>query len=79
MSTKVILISIDGMRPEGALQCGNPFIKKLMGYASYYCPGKMKKSLALQGGQNIRRKSKMMEKSREKGNKFSEIKKGNLL
>jgi predicted AlkP superfamily pyrophosphatase or phosphodiesterase len=39
MSTKVILISIDGMRPEGALQCGNPFIKKLMESGTYTLQG----------------------------------------
>ena len=27
---KVILISIDGMRPDGFLQCGNPFAEELM-------------------------------------------------
>ena len=30
MSKKVILISIDGMRPDGALQCGNPFVEEMM-------------------------------------------------
>ena len=39
MSTKVILTSIDGMRPEGALQCGNPFIKKLMESGTYTLQG----------------------------------------
>ena len=29
MDKKVILISIDGMRPDGAEQCGNPFVKTL--------------------------------------------------
>ncbi|MBQ4629882.1 MAG: alkaline phosphatase family protein [Clostridia bacterium] len=32
---KVILISIDGMRPDGLLQCGNPFVEKMMKKASY--------------------------------------------
>lgn len=32
---KVILISIDGMRPDGFLNCGNPFAKKLMELGSY--------------------------------------------
>lgn len=27
MKEKVILISIDGMRPDGFLQCGHPFVK----------------------------------------------------
>ena len=30
MEKKVILISIDGMRPDGALQCGNPFVEEMM-------------------------------------------------
>ena len=32
---KVILISIDGMRPDGALQCGNPYVEELMKKGSY--------------------------------------------
>ena len=32
---KVILISVDGMRPDGFLQCGNPFAEVLM-QKSYY-------------------------------------------
>ncbi len=32
---KVILISIDGMRPDGFLQCGNPYVQELM-QKSYY-------------------------------------------
>ncbi len=32
---KVILISIDGMRPDGFLQCGNPFIHDMMREGSY--------------------------------------------
>jgi len=35
MKQKVILISIDGVRPDGALQCGNPFVAELMQKASY--------------------------------------------
>lgn len=35
MKNKVILISIDGMRPDGVLQCGNPYVEKLMQTASY--------------------------------------------
>ena len=27
---KVILISVDGMRPDGFLACGNPYIEKMM-------------------------------------------------
>ena len=30
MAKKVILVSIDGMRPDGFLQCGNPFCKTMM-------------------------------------------------
>jgi predicted AlkP superfamily pyrophosphatase or phosphodiesterase len=33
--SKVILISIDGMRPDGFLQCGNPFIEEMMRRGSY--------------------------------------------
>ena len=35
MQNKVILISIDGMRPDGALGCGNPFVQRLMAIGSY--------------------------------------------
>lgn len=35
---KVILISVDGMRPDGFLQCGNPYIQTLM-QESRYCLG----------------------------------------
>lgn len=32
---KVILISIDGMRPDGLLACGNPFVQTMMEKAAY--------------------------------------------
>ena len=32
---KVILVSVDGMRPDGAMQCGNDFIKFLMENGTY--------------------------------------------
>ena len=35
MENKVILMSIDGMRPDGFLQCGHPFVKELMKISSY--------------------------------------------
>ena len=35
MNKKVILISIDGMRPDGAVKCGNPFVSELMKIGSY--------------------------------------------
>lgn len=35
MKSKVILILIDGMRPDGFLKCGNPFIHKIMERSSY--------------------------------------------
>lgn len=35
MENKVILISIDGMRPDGLLQCGNPYVEKLFSMGSY--------------------------------------------
>ena len=37
---KVILISIDGMRPDGFLACGNPFAKKLIELGSYTLNGR---------------------------------------
>ena len=39
MNRKVILISIDGMRPDGLLQCGNPFVQELMKRGSYTLEG----------------------------------------
>lgn len=36
---KVILISIDGMRPDGFLNCGNPFAQEMMKMASYTLNG----------------------------------------
>ncbi len=35
MDKKVILISIDGMRPDGLKQCGNPYLKELENLCSY--------------------------------------------
>jgi len=35
MSEKVILILVDGMRPDGMLQCGNPFVQELLSKSSY--------------------------------------------
>ena len=35
MNNKVILISIDGMRPDGVMQCGNPFVEDMMRLGSY--------------------------------------------
>lgn len=37
---KVILISVDGMRPDGFLACGNPYIDTLMRKAYYTLSGK---------------------------------------
>ena len=36
---KVILISVDGMRPDGFLACGNPYIDELMKKATYTLDG----------------------------------------
>lgn len=36
---KVILISVDGMRPDGFLTCGNPFIHEMMQRATYTLDG----------------------------------------
>ena len=35
MENKVILISIDGMRPDGVKKCGNPYVDELMKIGSY--------------------------------------------
>ena len=35
MSEKVVLILVDGMRPDGMLKCGHPFVKELMEKSSY--------------------------------------------
>ena len=35
MNNKVILISIDGMHPDGVMQCGNPFVEEMMRMGSY--------------------------------------------
>ena len=35
MDKKVILISIDGMRPDGLKECGNPYVKELESMCSY--------------------------------------------
>ena len=38
-NNKVILISVDGMRPDGFLACGNPYIHQLMEKAYYTLDG----------------------------------------
>ncbi len=35
MAEKVILVLVDGMRPDGMLQCGNPFAQKLVSMSTY--------------------------------------------
>ncbi|MBE6815600.1 MAG: hypothetical protein E7522_09185 [Ruminococcaceae bacterium] len=35
MSEKVILVLVDGMRPDGMMQCGNPFAEKLIKESTY--------------------------------------------
>ena len=35
MNRKVILISVDGMRPDGLLQCQNPFVEDMMKKGAY--------------------------------------------
>lgn len=39
MKKKVVLISIDGMRPDGLMQCGNSFVEELMCRGSYTLAG----------------------------------------
>ena len=40
MQNKVILISIDGMRPDGLQQCGNPYVKELEKICAYTYNGR---------------------------------------
>ena len=40
MKNKVILISIDGMRPDGLKQCGNPYVKELEKTSTYTYTGR---------------------------------------
>ncbi len=35
MSEKVILILVDGMRPDGMMECGNPYAQKLVSKSTY--------------------------------------------
>ena len=35
MSEKIILILVDGMRPDGMMGCGNPFAEKFIKQSSY--------------------------------------------
>ena len=35
MAEKVILILVDGMRPDGMMECGNPFAQKLVEESTY--------------------------------------------
>ena len=35
MQNKVILISIDGMRPDAVKECGNEYVEELMNKCSY--------------------------------------------
>ena len=46
MENKVILISIDGMRPDGLLACGNPYVSELEASSAYtYCGRSMSPSV----------------------------------
>ncbi|MBQ4265945.1 MAG: alkaline phosphatase family protein [Clostridia bacterium] len=48
MKNKVILISIDGMRPDGFLACGHPFIRSMMACGAYtLCASSMRPSVTL--------------------------------
>jgi hypothetical protein len=40
MQGKVILISIDGMRPDGFMKCGSPFAERLSELGAYTLEGK---------------------------------------
>ena len=39
MKNKVMIFSIDGMRPDGLLQCGNPFVEEMMKKGTYTLEG----------------------------------------
>ena len=43
MNNKVILISIDGMRPDGLRACGNPYASELEGMCTYTYTGRSMK------------------------------------
>jgi len=40
MSKKAILISIDGMRPDGLLGCGNPYVEELLSISTHTMNGR---------------------------------------
>ncbi|MCR5485756.1 MAG: alkaline phosphatase family protein [Clostridiales bacterium] len=40
MNKKVILILVDGMRPDGFIECGNPFINEMLSGSSYTLDGR---------------------------------------
>ncbi len=40
MSNKIILILVDGMRPDGYMQCGNPFAEKFLKESTYTLSGR---------------------------------------
>lgn len=35
MAEKVILILVDGMRPDGMMQCGNPYVQEILAKSTY--------------------------------------------
>ena len=35
MSEKIVLVLVDGMRPDGMMECGHPFAQKLVSMSSY--------------------------------------------
>lgn len=35
MSQKIILVLVDGMRPDGMMECGNPYAQKLIAQSTY--------------------------------------------
>lgn len=35
MAEKVVLILVDGMRPDGMIQCGNPFVREILARSTY--------------------------------------------
>ena len=82
MKEKVILISIDGCRPDGIEKCGNPFVEELKEIVSYkklaegitcdHIVEAMQKLLSVQNGADYEKKLKY---PKESSNVSDEIRK----
>ena len=40
MNNKVVLVLVDGMRPDGMLECGQPFVNELIKKSTYCLNGR---------------------------------------